>query len=163
MPTQINTHWGGDFTYIKTHQGWLYHAIILDLHSRKVVGWSFSRKRNAELTKSALRVAVQKENPKPGCLFHSDQGIEYAAHEYRDALSKAKMRRSMSRRATPTDNAIVESYFHTMKAEAVQRKTYDTDYEAVAEVMEFVRFYNKERLHSSLNFQSPEKYEKLCA
>lgn len=98
-----------------------------------------------------------------GCLFHSDQGIEYAAHEYRDVLVEAGMRRSMSRKATPTDNAIVEAYFHTMKAEAVQRKVYNTGYEAVAEVMEFITFYNRDRLYSSLDFQTPEKYEKLRA
>jgi transposase InsO family protein len=77
----------------------------MDLHSRKVVGWSISRKRNAELTKSALRMALSREGPQKGCLFHSDQGIEYAAHEYRDMLVEAGMRRSMSRRATPLDNA----------------------------------------------------------
>ena len=160
---RVGSHWGGDFTYIKTKQGWLYHAVVLDLYNRKVIGWSFSRKRNAELTKSALKVAIQNEKYQQDCLFHSDRGIEYAAHEYRDMLLNAGLRRSMSRKSTPTDNAIVESYFHTFKNEVVQRKVYDTDYEAVAESMEFISFYNRERLHSSLNFQSPVKYEMLCA
>lgn len=161
--TQKGTHWAGDFTYVKTHQGWLYHAVILDLYTRKVIGWSFSSQRNSELTKSALNMALQNERPKVGCLFHSDQGIEYAAHDYRDMLISAGMRRSMSRKATPTDNAIVESYFHTVKAESVQRKVYENKIEAVAEIMAFINFYNNERLHSSLNFQSPQNYEKLCA
>ncbi len=161
--SKSGTHWGGDFTYIKTAHGWLYHAVVLDLFTRKVIGWSFSSKRNAELTKSALKSALQKETYEEGCLFHSDQGIEYAAHEYRDLLLVAGMRRSMSRRSTPTDNAIVESYFHTLKAEAVQRKIYNHGYEAVAEIMEFINFYNRERLHSSLSFQSPSNYEMLCA
>jgi len=157
------THWAGDFTYVKTQQGWLYHAVVLDLYTRKVIGWSFSSQRNSELTKSALNMALQNERPKVGCLFHSDQGIEYAAHDYRDMLMAAGMRRSMSRKATPTDNAIVESYFHTVKAESVQRKVYANKIEAVAEIMAFINFYNNERLHSSLNFQSPQKYERLCA
>lgn len=161
--TKKGTHWAGDFTYVKTHQGWLYHAIVLDLYHRKVIGWSFSSQRNSELTKSALKMALFNENPKVGCLFHSDQGIEYAAHDYRDMLMSAGMRRSMSRKATPTDNAIVESYFHTLKAEGVQRKIYANKIEAVAEIASFIYFYNNERLHSSLNFQSPKKYEKLCA
>jgi len=160
---QKGTHWAGDFTYVKTHQGWLYHAVVLDLYTRKVIGWSFSSQRNSVLTKSALNMALQNERPKAGCLFHSDQGIEYAAHDYRDMLFSAGMRRSMSRKATPTDNAIVESYFHTVKAESVQRKIYENKIEAVAEIMAFISFYNNERLHSSLNFQSPQNYEKLCA
>lgn len=161
--TTKGTHWAGDFTYIKTNQGWLYHAVVLDLYTRKVIGWSFSSQRNSELTKSALTMALQNERPKVGCLFHSDQGIEYAAHDYRDLLVNAGMRRSMSRKSTPTDNAIVESFFHTMKAESVQRKIYINKIEAVAEIMSFINFYNNERLHSSLNFQSPINYEKLCA
>lgn len=160
---QKGTHWAGDFTYIKTHQGWLYHAVVLDLYTRKVIGWSFSSQRNSELTKSALKMALLNERPKAGCLFHSDQGIEYAAHDYREVLMKAGMRRSMSRKATPTDNAIVESYFHTVKAESVQRKIYGNKIAAVAEIASFIYFYNNERLHSSLSFQSPINYEKLCA
>ena len=162
-PCQTGTHWVGDFTYIKTKIGWLYHAVVMDLYSRKVVGWSFSRKRNAELTKSALRMALSREKIHKGCLFHSDQGIEYAAHEYRDLLMEAGMRRSMSRKATPLDNAAMESFFHTLKAELVQRKTYDNDIEAVANIVEYIDFYNRERLHSSLNYQSPMNYENLCA
>jgi transposase InsO family protein len=156
-------HWAGDFTYIKTQTGWLYHAIVMDLYHRKIVGWSFSRKRNAELTKSALQMALSREAPKADCLFHSDQGIEYAAHEYRDMLENAGMRRSMSRRGNPLDNAKVESFFHTLKAELVHRRLFENEIEAVAHIVEYINFYNKERLHSSLNFQSPEKYEKLCA
>lgn len=85
-PTQTGEQWVGDFTYLKTRQGWLYHAVVIDLYSRKVVGWSFSRKRNSDLTRSALRMALDRHSPKAGCLFHSDQGIEYAAHAYRDLV-----------------------------------------------------------------------------
>jgi transposase InsO family protein len=163
QPARTGTHWAGDFTYIKTQTGWLYHAVILDLYSRKIVGWSFSRKRNAELTKSALHMALVRHKPQPGCLFHSDQGIEYAAHEYRDMLIEAGLTRSMSRKGNPLDNAFAESFFHTMKAELVHQHLFNNDIEAVAHIVEYIEFYNRERLHSALDFQSPLGYEKLCA
>jgi len=162
-PQMIGEQWAGDFTYIKTRSGWFYHAVVLDLFSRKVVGWAFSKKRNAELTKSALRMALHRYPPKPGCLFHSDQGIEYAAHEYRDMVLKANMVRSMSRKGNPLDNATVESFFHSMKAELIHHRIFDNEVDAVAHIVEFTEFYNRERLHSGLNYLSPERYEKLCA
>jgi transposase InsO family protein len=162
-PTGPGEQWAGDFTYIKTRHGWFYHAVVLDLFSRKVVGWAFSRKRDAELTKSALRMALYRHPPKPQCLFHSDQGIEYAAHEFHDVLREAGMTRSMSRKGNPLDNAIVESFFHTMKAELLHHKLFENDIEAVAHIVEFMEFYNRERLHSAIGYHSPEKYEKLCA
>ena len=161
--TRSGTHWVGDFTYIKTRAGWLYHAIVLDIYSRKVVGWSFSRKRNAELTKSALHMALVRHPPKKGCVFHSDQGIEYAAHEYRDMLLNAGLTRSMSRKGNPLDNAFAESFFHTVKAELIHQRLFNNEIDAVAHIVEYIEFYNRERLHSALDFQSPMKYEKLCA
>lgn len=162
-PTRAGQIWVGDFTFIKTSVGYIHFAAIMDLFSRKIVGWSFSSKRNAELTKSALAMALQNDRPKPGCLFHSDQGIEYAAHEYRDELMEAGMRRSMSRKATPLDNAAMESFFHTLKAELIQKRVFKDKIEAVARIVEYVGFYNRERLHSALSFQSPQEYEKLHA
>ena len=162
-PDQPGIQWAGDFTYIKTRAGWLFHAVVMDLFSRKIIGWSFSRKRNAELTKSALRMALYRSAPKAGCIFHSDQGIEYAAHEYRDMVEEAGLTRSMSRKGNPIDNATVESFFHTMKAELVQRHLFDNEIEAVAQMVQYIEFYNRERLHSGLDYQSPEDYEKLCA
>jgi len=161
--TTEGQHWAGDFTYIRTGSGWLYHAIVVDLFSRRVVGWSFSRKRNSELTKSALRMALSRERPSDGCIFHSDQGIEYAAHEYRDLVESANMRRSMSRKATPLDNAIVESFFHTLKTELVHQQKFESDIEAVARVVEFIEFYNRERLHSGIGYESPENFSRACA
>jgi len=162
-PTSVGQQWAGDFTYIKTRSGWLFLAVVLDLYNRKVVGWSFSRKRGAELTKSALRMAISREAPKPGCIFHSDQGIEYAAHEYRDLVEDAGLTRSMSRKGNPLDNAIVESFFHTLKAELIHQKLFDNDIQATAHIVEYIEFYNRERLHSTLGYQSPDNYEKLCA
>ena len=162
-PRHTGEQWAGDFTYIKTRNGWFYHAVILDLFSRKVVGWAFSRKRNSELTKSALHMALHRYPPKPNCLFHSDQGIEYAAHAFRDMVNNAGMVRSMSRKGNPYDNAFAESFFHTMKAELIHHKLFENDIEAVAHIVEFTEFYNRERLHSGIGYHSPEKYEKLCA
>ena len=155
--------WAGDFTYIKTQTGWLYHAVVMDLFSRRVVGWSFSRKRNAELTKSALKMALLRHQPQTGCIFHSDQGIEYAAHEYREMVEAAGMTRSMSRKGNPLDNAKMESFFHSMKAELVHHHLFENEIDAVAHIVEYIEFYNRERLHSGLNYQSPEEYEKLSA
>ena len=162
-PTGPGEQWVGDFTYIKTGSGWLYHAAVMDLFSRKIVGWSFSRQRNAQLTMSALRMALSREEPAPGCLFHSDQGIEYAAHDYRLLLESAGLQRSMSRKGNPLDNAAMESFFGTMKAELVHHQIYRQDFEAVAAIISYIEFYNRDRLHSSIGYQSPENYEKLCA
>lgn len=162
-PGKAGEQWVSDFTYIRTRSGWIYHAVVLDLFSRKVVGWSFSKKRNAELTKSALRMALVRNRPETDCIFHSDQGIEYAAHEFRDMVLDAGLVRSMSRKGNPLDNATMESYFHAMKAELVHQRMFETEIEAVAYIVEYIEFYNRERLHSSLGYQSPEIYERLSA
>ena len=161
--TRKGVQWAGDFTYIKTGKGWLYLAVVMDLYSRKVVGWSISRQRNAELTKSALRMALSRERVTSGCIFHSDQGIEYAAHEYRELVESAGMTRSMSRKGNPLDNAKVESFFHSLKSELIHQKLFKDPVEATAYLIEYILFYNKDRLHSSLDYHSPEEYEKSCA
>lgn len=162
-PSQAGVQWAGDFTYIKTGKGWLYHAIVMDLFHRKVVGWSFGLQRGQALTMSALKMALSREMPKSGCIFHSDQGIEYAAHEYRQLVESSGLTRSMSRRGNPLDNAIVESYFHTLKAELVHQRSFADPVEAAAHIIEYTEFYNRERRHSGLGYQSPEEYGKLCA
>jgi len=118
----IGQQWAGDYTYIHTESGFVYFAVVMDLFSRRIVGWSFSRRRDSELTKSALVRALKDHYPGLGCLFHSDQGIEYAAHDYHELLRAAGMVRSMSRKATPQDNAKVESFFHSLKAEVLHKK-----------------------------------------
>lgn len=162
-PTATGQQWTGDFTYIKTNQGWLYHAVVIDLFSRKIVGVSFSKKRGVHLTKQALQNALIRQQHKPGCLFHSDQGVEYAAYEFRDFLEEYGFTRSMSRKGNPLDNAEVESFFHTMKAELVHQKQFEDAIEAVANITEYIAFYNQERIHSSLGYQSPVNYEKISA
>lgn len=162
-PGHEGVQWAGDFTYIKTAKGWLYHAVVLDLYSRKVIGWSFAKQRSSELTISALKMALSRERPLSGCIFHSDQGIEYAAHNYRELLECASLQRSMSRKGNPLDNATVESFFHTMKAELVHQQSFSDQIEAMAKIVEYIEFYNRERLHSSLGYETPQKYGKLCA
>ena len=153
----------GDFTYIKTGKGWLYHAIVMDLYHRKVVGWSFGLQRGHALTMSALKMALSRETPESGCIFHSDQDIEYAAHEYRQLVESSGLTRSMSQKGNPLDNAIVESYFHTLRAELVHQTSVMDPVEAAAHIIEYTEFYNRERHHSGLGYQSPDDYGKLCA
>lgn len=162
-PTAPNQQWCGDFTHVRTHTGWLFHAVVLDRYSRRIVGWSFARRRSAAFTVSALRMAVRQHKPPSGCLFHSDQGIEYAAYEFQDALAEAGLERSMSRKATPLDNAEVESYFHTLKSELIHQHSYASDSHACAAITAYIAHYNHARLHSSLGYQSPVAYEKLSA
>ena len=135
----------------------------MDFCTRQVIGWAVSRSRNATLTSSALLMALNHHMAQPGCLFHSDQGVEYAAQEFREVVARAGLVQSMSRKGTPIDNAIVESFFHSLKNEAVQRKVYRDEIEAMSELVTYVNFYNQERLHSALDYQTPVNYEKLCA
>lgn len=162
-PTGPGQQWVGDFTYIKTRAGWIYLAVVLDLWHRKVVGWSVSRSRNSILTRGALTMALSREAIEPGCVFHSDQGIEYAAHDFRELVESAGMVRSMSRKGNPLDNATIESFFHTLKAEVVHQQLIQNEVEAVALTGYYVDFYNHERLHSGLGYSSPVEYERLRA
>lgn len=162
-PTGPGQQWAGDFTYIKTREGWIYLAVVLDLWHRKVVGWSVSRSRNSILTRSALTMALSRETIEPGCIFHSDQGIEYAAHDFRELVESAGMVRSMSRKGNPIDNAFAESFFHTLKAEVIHQQIIQNEVEAVALTGHYLDFYNHERLHSSLGYASPVEYERLQA
>lgn len=157
--TETGQQWAGDMTYLKTRQGPMYLAAVIDLYSRKVVGWGFSRSHDADLVTGALSLAIASNHVKAGCLFHSDQGSEYRSDMYRDALTHAGMTPSMSRAGTPTDNAFVESFFGTLKKELVKHWKFNNYVECVARIIDYIRFYNEERLHSGLRFQSPKTYE----
>lgn len=163
-PTTADQQWVADFTYIKTSKdGWLYFAMVLDLYSRKIVGWSFSRDRNAEFTKASLNMALADRQPPSGLIFHTDRGIEYVADKFQATLTEAQLRSSMSGKGRCLDNATAESFFHTLKTEKVHHKRYQTGREARREILDFVDFYNTERLHSSLDYASPEEYEQQAA
>lgn len=156
-PNQI---WVADITYIPTDEGWLYLAAIEDLFHRKIVGWSMDSTMTRHLTLSALRQAVRRYKPAPGLIHHSDRGSQYASHEYRKALRNYQFVASMSRKGNCYDNACMESFFGTLKTELVYGNRFKTRAEARQAIFEYIEiFYNRIRLHSSLDYMSPLEYE----
>jgi putative transposase len=160
-PNQV---WLSDLTYIATNEGWLYMAAIMDLHTRKIVGWSMRDHLRAELATSALLMATQRQRPGAGLIQHSDRGIQYACGDYQAALTEAGIIPSMSRRTNPLDNAPMESFFHTLKTELVHHRTYATRDEAKRDLFAYVEgFYNRQRLHSALDYRTPDQAERQAA
>lgn len=155
-----NTAWVTDVTYVPTLQGWLYLAAILDLFSRRVVGWATSKNNDRQLALDALERAKTARRPRPGLLHHSDRGSVYASGDYRQALSDNAMIASMSRKGNCWDNAVAESFFATLKGEALDHQTFETRAEATAAIADYVDdFYNVSRLHSSIGYVSPIQFE----
>lgn len=154
--------WMSDITYIRTWEGWLYLTVILDLFSRKVVGWSMSNTLRAkDTTLPALLQAVERYKPLPGVIFHSDRGIQYACEDFKRLLDHLNMIQSMSGTGNCYDNAVVESFFHTLKTELVYHRNYRSRLEAKSSLFEYMEvFYNRFRMHSALDYKSPEQYEK---
>jgi len=158
----LNRAWAGDITYVPTAQGWLYVAVILDLKSRKVVGWSMKDTLGQTLVHEALEMALgQRLSKAPeALLFHSDRGSQYAAHGYQERLEDWGITCSMSRRSNCWDNAVVESFFATLKKEEVHRENYLTHEQAKASLFYYIEvFYNRKRRHSALGYVSPHDYE----
>ena len=162
MATKKNEQWVADFTYIKTKEGWYYFAMVLDRYTRKLLGWSFSDTHNSNLTVAAFDMATRKENGPRGLIFHTDRGIEYVSSQYQNKLREFDMISSMSRKGKCTDNAMAESFFHSLKTEKIHHKRYLRKLDAKKDILNYIDFYNCERLHSSLNYQSPIEYEKLA-
>lgn len=159
---QINHAWVSDITYIPTNEGWLYLAIILDLCSRRVVGYAMSESQRKDLVIAALDQAVCLRRPPKGLTFHSDRGVQYICNQFQDRLIQYGMTGSMSRRGNCYDNAVVESFFHTLKTELIQGITYQTRDEARKSLFEYiVVFYNNKRRHSHLNYLTPAEFEAL--
>jgi transposase InsO family protein len=156
----VNRVWVSDITYIPTHEGWLYLAVVLDLASRRVVGWAMRETLQAELALSALQMAVSARQPAPGLVHHSDRGIQYACHEYRERLTAHGFQASMSRRGNCWDNAVAESFFATLELELIVRSAWDTHDDARVAVFQFIEsWYNRRRRHSTLGYISPAAYE----
>jgi transposase InsO family protein len=156
-PNQI---WVADITYIKTKEGWLFLAAILDLYSRKIVGWNMSPWLDTPLVLKALQMALLTRQPPPNLLFHSDRGVQYASNDYRQALACAKLIPSMSRKANCYDNAAMESFWSTLKLELVYRSQFITRQQARAALFDYIEvFYNRQRSHSALNYLSPVDFE----
>ncbi len=157
-----NQKWVTDITYIPTHQGWLYLAVVLDLFSRLVVGWAMSDHPDEALVEGALRMALARRRPPPGLLSHSDRGSQYAAHRYIRLLRRQHIIPSMSRSANCYDNAVVESFFRTLKSECVALTRYATHHQARLSIFEFMEvYYNRQRLHSTLGYLTPVQFEAL--
>ncbi len=156
-----NRIWVSDITYIKTMAGWLYLTIILDLFNRKIVGWAMSDRLTAiKTTIPAFQQAVKSHRPPPGLIFHSDRGVQYACNEFRALLKDTKAIQSMSGKGNCYDNAVAESFFHTLKTELVYHEVYRTRAEARTSLFEYIEvFYNRIRKHSTLGNKSPEEYD----
>jgi putative transposase len=156
----LNQAWCGDITYIRTGEGWLYLAVLLDLGSRMVVGWAMRESLEASLSVAALRMALARREANAGLLHHTDRGVQYAATDYRDLLALHKMVPSMSRRANCYDNAVAESFFATLKWELLDRYKWQTRATARTAIFEYIEiWYNRLRRHSALGYLSPLQYE----
>lgn len=157
-----NEKWVSDITYIHTLQGWLYLCTVIDLYSRKVVGWSMDDNMKTELISNALEMAVKSRNPDKGLIFHSDRGSQYASEPFRKLLKKYKFTQSMSRKGNCWDNAVAESFFHTIKTEELYFHKFKTITEAKTVVFQYIEIdYNRKRTHSYLNYLSPNNFENL--
>ncbi|RQP25424.1 IS3 family transposase [Albitalea terrae] len=158
-PSGPNQLWVGDVTYLKVAGQWRYLATVMDRHSRRIVGWSLSHRRDAALTRAALRQAARNRRPQPGLVFHSDRGVEYAAFEYRDELRRLGILQSMNRPGKMNDNAHMESFFHSMKTEELYGKAFADDLQLRRILSSYITFYNQQRLHSSLRYLPPAGFE----
>ena len=154
-----NTVWVGDITYIPTGEGWLYLAVVKDLCTKRIVGYASSRRIDTQLTLSALNMAVRREKPNKGLIFHSDRGVQYAASAYRERLLELGFLQSMSRKGDPYDNAVAENFFSCLKCELVYLNHYRTRSQAVTSIFAYIEaFYNAVRPHSALGWRSPNVF-----
>lgn len=153
--------WVGDITYIWTREGWMYLATLIDVFSRRVVGWAMRPYLSRELGLEALRRAVELRQPSPGLIHHTDRGCQYASSDYVKALKAAGITQSMSRRGNCLDNAMAESFFSTLEHEVLMQNDFHSRTEALWEVADYIEnFYNRERMHSALDYESPVEYER---
>jgi len=163
-PTGINQQWSGDITYIKVAEKWHYLAVVLDLFSRRIIGWAFGKHKTTILTMKALRLAINKRKPDKTVLFHTDRGAEYRAHVVQTFLLNNNIKASMNRPGCCTDNAEVESFFHSLKADLIRGNTFSSVSDLLAILKGYMNyFYNRQRLHSSLGYRTPVEYESAAS
>jgi transposase InsO family protein len=159
-----NQKWAGDITYVWTREGWVYLAVIIDLFSRRVVGWVISNRMKQDLALRALNMAIAIRRPPPGCIHHTDRGSQYCAHDYQKLLRKHGFKVSMSGNGNCYDNSAVESFFKSLKAELVWRRNWQTRREVEIALFEYINgFYNPRRKHSALGWKSPVAFEQRAA
>jgi len=160
-PVAANRVWGTDITYVWTQEGWIYLAIVIDLYSRRVVGWCIDKRMTTSLVKRALIMAYNQRNPPKDLIHHSDRGSQYASHEYQKLLQQYNMRPSMSRKGNCWDNSPVERFFSSLKREWIGDLFYRTRAEAIVDIREYVMvYYNAVRLHSTLGYKTPLDFER---
>ncbi|MDP2562984.1 IS3 family transposase [Psychrobium sp. 1_MG-2023] len=160
-PPSINHSWAGDVTYLKTHEGWMYLAIVMDLYSRRIIGWSVSKRMTVDLVAKALKMAITLRKPNKGVIFHSDRGSQYTSHTFGRLLKNNGIVASMSSVGACLDNAVVERFFGSLKHEWLVNVTYLTRQSMKHDVNEYIKYYNHERLHTTLGDKTPINYEKL--
>ncbi|MBP0485219.1 IS3 family transposase [Sagittula salina] len=159
-----NQKWAGDISYIWTREGWLYLAVILDLHSRRVIGWAVSNRMKRDLAIRALNMAIAFRAPPKGCIHHTDRGSQYCSHDYQKILRQHGFKVSMSGKGNCYDNAAVETFFKTIKAELIWRRSWETRRQAEMAIFEYINgFYNPRRRHSALGWKSPVAFERKVA
>jgi transposase InsO family protein len=156
---RLNSRWCGDITYIPTWQGWLYLATVIDIASRRVVGWATADHLRTELICDALTNAVATRNPAPGVVFHSDRGCQYTSHDYAELAEDLDIRLSIGRTGQCWDNALAESFFASLKGECLNAQPWPTRAAARREIVDYIAWFNGTRLHSSLGYCSPDEYE----
>jgi len=163
-PDCIDQQWVGDLTYIKVGKQWQYLAVVMDVYSRKIIGWSLGAQKTAELTLRALKQALRHRKPKDGLIFHTDRGVEYGAYLIQNELQRHGIRSSMNRPGTCTDNAHMESFFHSLKAERIHGETFKTKHELQMAIAGYIdQFYNPKRLHSGIGYLAPMEFERMVA
>lgn len=163
FPTARNQVWVGDMTYLRVNGCWTYLAVVMDLHTRKILGWSYARRRSVTLAEEALLMAIKTSKRIEKTIFHSDQGIEYASNGYRKTMMGHGIVPSMSRKGCCWDNAFMESFFHTLKTEMVYFHKFSSLEQAAAYIMDYITFYNEKRIHSGLNYTTPNDYYRIAA
>jgi len=161
--SRVDEVWVGDITYLTVAGRWRYLAVVMDRHSRRIVGWKLAPRRDLSLTLGALDQAAARRRPAAGLIFHSDRGSEFAAYAYRDRLEALGITQSMKRPREITDNAFIESFFGSLKADVVHASVFNDDHELRIAVSNYIRRYNRSRLHSSLGYRSPIDFERQSA
>lgn len=155
-----NKVWASDITYIWTREGWLYLVVVIDIFTRQIISWRVDTRLSKTFVHSAIEKSIREKKPKQGLIFHSDRGVQYASNEVRNLLENNHITQSMSRKGNCYDNAITETFFHTLKMELVYQTRFETRSEAEMMIFEYIEvFYNRQRMHSSLNYLSPLEFE----